>query len=265
MSEFSRNANRLLQSDFFDYFSDLKMFLSYIEETEIIIGYINECGGYTDIADEVKSVIKDSNVIFVTEIKRDEQTRIVYSVIKYICENYDSFPRGLLFSYSHSGSNKYNDMLKEWNNRFVKRLIDNIDNYLTKVGIRMGMDDNVVYNISGNQVNIAKDNATINAVQNNAGVDVSRLKELISAIRNELSADLSDEDKKDASECIDTIETELVSENPDEDKVKTGFKLLKRIDAGVKFSSACCSLLTFADKIHPFLGQIIPWFQSVIK
>jgi len=74
MSEFSRNANRLLQSDFFDYFSDLKMFLSYIEETEIIIGYINECGGYTDIADEVKSVIKDSNVIFVTEIKRDEQT-----------------------------------------------------------------------------------------------------------------------------------------------------------------------------------------------
>ncbi len=128
----------------------------------------------------------------------------------------------------------------------------------------MGMDDNVTYNIHGQQVNIANDNASINAVQNNYGIDTDQLKDLINSLREAIKPDLSLEDVKDVNECIDVIEDELTSAQPNEDRVKDKFKILSRIDAGAKFASACCSLLTFADKVHPFLNQIIPWFKSLI-
>lgn len=126
----------------------------------------------------------------------------------------------------------------------------------------MGLDNNVTYNINGNQVNIANDSATINATQNN-GIETDKLKELISEMRTSLSADLSDDDKQTALESIDAIETELQSESPNETTVKTHFKLLRKIDNSVKFASACCSILTFANKFYPFLDQIAMLFQGL--
>ena len=80
-----------------------------------------------------------------------------------------------------------------------------------------------------------------------------------------LSPHLSSEDKADAEESIDIIEAELSSGSPDEQKVKSQFKLLKRLDVGVKFTSACCSLLTFADKVFPFLAEVAPFYQNLLK
>lgn len=129
----------------------------------------------------------------------------------------------------------------------------------------MGLDDKITYNINGNQVNFAKDNGTVNAVQNNNGIDANELHKLISAMKSELSPDLSDEDKADAEESIDIIETELESGKPDEQKVKSQFKLLGRIDAGVKFASAVAALLTFADKVYPFLADVAPFYLNLLK
>lgn len=127
----------------------------------------------------------------------------------------------------------------------------------------MGFDNNVTYNINGTQVNIANDEATINATQN-IGANADELQKLIIALRNEIRNDMPDNDKNDVNECIDVIESELMSGNPNEQTVKSQFKILKRIDGGVKFASACCSLLTFADKIYPFLGEIATWFTNII-
>ena len=129
----------------------------------------------------------------------------------------------------------------------------------------MGLDDKITYNINGNQVNFAKDNGTVNAVQNNNGIDANELHKLISAMKSELSPDLSDEDKADAEESIDIIETELESGKPDEQKVRSQFKLLSRIDSGVKFASAVASLLTFADKVFPFLADVAPFYMNLLK
>lgn len=129
----------------------------------------------------------------------------------------------------------------------------------------MGMDDNVIYNINGQQVNIANDNANITAIQHNNGIDVNELHKLVEAMKAELSPSLSPEDKADAEESIDIIESELSSGGPDEQKVKSQFKLLKRLDVGVKFASACCSLLTFADKVFPFLAEVAPFYQNLLK
>ena len=127
----------------------------------------------------------------------------------------------------------------------------------------MGLDNNITYNINGTQVNIANDDSTLNATQN-IGINADELKKLITALRSEIRDDISEDDRNDANECINVIENELMSGNPNEQTVKSQFKLLKRIDCGVKFVSSCCSLLSFVDKIYPFLEEVKTLFTGFI-
>ena len=260
MSSFNSISNRLMKADYYDYMDVLKKFCIYIESTELIMNYIYSCGGYIDdMENKVDEIIKNSNMQFQFSIDNSEEISEVYSVIKVLSvRDYSEPPYGLLLSYS--SSRKLSDCLDTFNHRVVLILINHIDDYLKRIGIEMGMDENVTYNINGQQVNIANDNASITAVQNNNGIDADELHKLIEIMKAELNPSLPDEDKVDAEESIEIIEAELKSGKPDEEKVMTHFKLLKRIDTGVKFLSACASLLTFADKIYPFLGQITSWF-----
>ncbi len=264
MSKFNSISNRLLQSTYDNYLDDLRRFCNYIEANELIMEYINSCGGYNS---EMESLLdeclhKGGKIKF--SLNEDAETSEIYSYIKTICNSeYKSLPPGIIIPYS--SSNKFADMLKEFNHCVILALINHISDYLKKVGIEMGMDDNVTYNINGQQVNIANDNANLTAIQNNNGVNSDELHKLIEVMKSELNPNLSPEDKADAEESIEIIESELNSGNPDEQKVKSQFKLLKRLDVGVKFASACCSLLTFADKMFPFLAEVAPFYQNLIK
>lgn len=262
MSSFNSISNRLMQAAYDDYLDVLKRFFAYIEENALLMEYINSCGGFDpQLEDAVNEVIKNYNTVFKFSLDEEKEVSEVYSVIKIVSKK-EKIPPGLIMNYC-SSSRSFADKLKEFNHRVVMILINHIDDYLKKVGIEMGMDENVVYNINGQQVNIANDSATITATQNNYGIDAGQLKDLISSMREAISPELSSEDTQDINECIDVIEGELSSAQPNEERVKDKFKILSRIDAGAKFASACCSLLTFADKVHPFLEQIIPWFQSL--
>lgn len=48
----------------------------------------------------------------------------------------------------YSSSDKIQDKIKGFNNRFVMVLLRHIERYLTKVGIDMGLDDKIVYNVT---------------------------------------------------------------------------------------------------------------------
>ncbi|MBD5113247.1 MAG: hypothetical protein HDT42_12075 [Ruminococcaceae bacterium] len=262
ISDFNTISTRLLQSDYDEYIGVLKRFLNFIESTEIVNDFIQDCGGYcADIEESFNEVCQSFEPTrFNFSIGTEEETSEIYSLVKLLCENnFQHPPLELLTAYSYA--KKYNDMVKDFNHKVIFVLVGHIENYLKKVGIDMGLDSNITYNINGNQVNVANDNATINATQNN-GIDAAELKKLFDSMRNSLSEELSEEDKKDAEECIDIIEQELQSNNPNEETVKTRFKLLKRIDCSVKFLSACASVATFANRFYPFLDQIALMFQG---
>lgn len=264
MSKFNSVSNRLLQSSYGNYLDDLRRFCNYIEANELIMEYIDSCGGFNSEMESLLDECLHQGGKIQFSIDEDEETLQIYSYIKTICDrDYTSLPPGIILPYS--SSNKFADMLQEFNHCVVLALINHISDYLKKVGIEMGMDDNVTYNINGQQVNIANDNANITAIQNNNGIDVNELHKLVEAMKAGLSPHLSSEDKADAEESIDIIKAELSSGSPDEQKVKSQFKLLKRLDVGVKFASACCSLLTFADKVFPFLAEVAPFYQNLLK
>lgn len=261
MSSFHNKANRLLQSSYPDYQNELRKFINYLDSNIMIKAYIDSCGGYNEnIKDAVNIVCNYSDKNFDLGNTTEEEVQNIYSILKYISQNYNDTPMGILMAYYVSKN--LTDNIKNFNNRVVRILILNIDEYLTGVGIDMGLDKNIVYNVNGKQVNIANDNAAINAVQNNNnGINTNELKGLISAMRESLNKDLPAEDIDEANKSIDIIENEIVSGNPDEEKVRTHFKLLKRIDTGVKFASACCTLINMANKIYPFLDKVSALFQ----
>ena len=266
MTEFVAISNRVMKSSYYEYANDLRRFCNYIEGNKLLMEFLNSCGGFDPKWEQIlDDYILQHGSVFNFSLDDKEETSEIFSLIKAICnKNYQMLPPAIYSSYSPS--NKFSDMIGEFNHRVILVLINHINEYLKKVGIEMGMDDNVTVNITGSkQVNFAKDNASITAIQNNNGIDANELHKLIEAMKANLNPDLSSEDRADAEESIDIIESELGSGNPDEQKVKSQFKLLKRLDVGIKFANSCCSLLTFADKVFPFLAEVAPFYQNLLK
>lgn len=259
MSDYEAWSNRLLQTDYNEYISTLKKYINFLESTDIIKEYIDNCGGYNDQIKDIFHSALNNRHIFDLGDSEMEETSFIFSMLKYMSTNFQNVPYGILLRYSSAKS--FNDKISVFNHRVVNVLILNISKYLKKEGIKMGMDDNttfVINNQSG-QVNVANDNATINATQNN-GIKAEDVTQLIDAMRAALAEDISDDDRETANDSMDIIQDELLSEQPNEKNVKSHFKILRKIDSGVKFASACCALLTFADKVYPFLGQLTALF-----
>lgn len=253
-----------MQTDWNDYDNNARKFIEFIDSNELISQFIESCGVCNyNMSDEFQEILSSPGRYTFSIGKTDEEETVtIYSILKYMATEYKGHPWRAMQGYTNSS--KFADMVSAFNQRVVILLIGHITRFLTKIGIDMGIDENVTYNINNSgQVNIANDNSTINAVQNNNGINADELKNLIASMRENLDSGLSVEDKSEANECIDSIEAELLSSQPNETSVKDKFRLLKRIDTSVKFTSACCSLLTFADKVYPFISQIVPWFQSI--
>jgi hypothetical protein len=159
-----------------------------------------------------------------------------------------------MFTVGFSSSNSIQENLKKFNERILLVLINHIEEYLRKIEIDMGMDENTKFTITVNngQVNLATDYSIINAVQNN-GISADELQRLLSDIRSNLS-NLSDEDKESVSDCLEVIEAESTSNNPKKSFLKTALNTLKGINGSVQFAAA---VTTLAEFVMPLLGVVV--------
>lgn len=247
--EFNSISNRLLQADFGDYLNILKKFILFIENTTIIRDYIVSCGECAQNLDEEFAEVRSGygRVIFSTGETDEEEVRDVYAILKYITEK--DILVHLSVAEGYSSSNKYVDRIKGFNNRFVMILIRHIESYLTKVGIDMGLDEKIVYNVTvrDGQAIIASDNAVVNAT-NAVSVNSEDLLKLIEAVRD-CSASLSPEDQASAQESLEVIEAEASSDKPKKSMLKTAIAVLKGIKGTVEFATAAAALIEFVQMI----------------
>lgn len=244
-------ASRFMKVDFHDYDSVLEKFLAHLENVEIISDYIMDCGQPTyDIRKEVETVMQSYGRLYF-ELGNNEQQEVanIYHILKFCYENEIKIPSTIARSYS--SSNKYQEMTKTFNERVVYVLIRYIETYLTKIGYDMGMDEHVKYSITVNngQVNLATDNATINAIQNN-GIDIQQLKILLDAVRRETISKLSQDDAEAAEECLEVIETELTQPKPPRKSLlKTALTGLRAIKGTAEFGAAVSVLVQFIQTV----------------
>ncbi len=197
--DFNSISSRMMRVAFDEYNMVLKKFIDYIDNNEIIKNYINL--GYTpefDVEKEWNLVVHKEGYMFDFGPSTEQESYQIYTVLRYILDNIKAPHFSFLSIY---GESKWQDNVEEFNSRVLLVLIGNIEDYLTKVGIDMGLDENIVWNVNGGQVNVASGNATINATQNN-GVNGKELDDIIKGIIE----NLTDLKKEDADEIVDVIE-----------------------------------------------------------
>lgn len=85
-------------------------------------------------------------------------------------------------------------------------------------------DGRIIFNLNGGQFNLAKDNATINATQNN-GANASELDSIIKGIIENLSV-LKDEDAESIKDVVDMVKGELAKSEPKVCRLRSCVSLL---------------------------------------
>lgn len=123
----------------------------------------------------------------------------------------------------HTGnSTKYQDIVKGSADRVVLPFVNHIESYLTDIAIDMGFDEETKYVIIINvgQVNMAKDQATINTTQFNT-IDTGELDRLVQSISLLTTDAVPYEEKEIIKDNIEVIQEELKKEIPKKGFVKT--------------------------------------------
>lgn len=243
--DFNSISNRLMQAAFEDYTSVLTKFITFIRSNELIYDYIVDCGTCEQDLDKEFQEVKSSygRSIFSVGSTDEEEVRDVYAILSYIVDNNLEIYYSIAMGYSHDRS--YQSKVKGFNERLVMILIRHIECYLTKIGIDMGLDEKTTYTITvqQGQVNIASDNATINAT-NYFGVDEAKLAELIEAIRVK-SSEIIGEEREMLDGNLEVIEEEMKSQKPKKGFIKSAIAWLKGLKCSVELASAITSLITF--------------------
>ena len=247
--DFNSISNRLLQADFNDHSGVLNRFVAFIKTTPVIYDFVLDCGTCNQNLDEEINEVSNSYgcCIFSLGDTNEEEVCNVFAILEYITEKNISVCFGIGGAYTTSS--KYQDRVKAFNDRVIMVLVRHIENYLTKVGIDMGIDDKVTYSItvSNGQVNIANDSATITAT-NNVGLDIDQLERLISKVRN-TSTGLSNSDTEVLSDSLEAIEDQVKSKKPKKGVIKTAITALNALKGTVEFAAAIAALIQFVQSI----------------
>lgn len=229
--EFNSMANRLLRSSYEEFNHTLRRFLGYIDNIELIKGYVQSCT--RDNFDIIKE-INNNNVRGIIDLGNtdEEEVYTVYNTLLYIAENgFNYFTIGRRYS----GKKSYNEVIKDFNDKFSYILIIHISGYLTKIGIEMGIDEEVNYMITNNggQVNISRETSTLNAVQN-IGTKSDELINLVEEINRLLMvSEISDEQREIIGESVESIHNQLQEANPKKGLIKTCITGLKTAVLGI--------------------------------
>jgi hypothetical protein len=251
--DFNSVASRLLKADWQEYNSIMAKFLAFVEKKEVIWDYVSDCGSATfDVEAEIAEVARSyGRSYFELGDTSEEENANIYHILRYAIDSKTEIARTIAMSYV-SGSNKWQDMIKGFNERVVMVLIRNIEGYLTKVGIDMGIDDTIRYNITVNngQVNLASDNAVINATVNN-GLNQAELKSLLDKVLEESKTNLSDDDQISVQESIEVVGQELLQDNPKKTILRKVLLGLQAINGTAQFAAAVVALIQF---VTPLIG-----------
>jgi len=241
-----------MKAEFEDYGGVLKKFLRFILDCPVICAYLDDCGAstITDMEADVKQVASSyGDYIFSTGETPAEENANILATLRFIADN-NVDVRTYTMGYSHGKT--YNEKVKGFNERFVLIMIRNIEGYLTKMGIDMGLDESVRYNITvhNGQVNLASDNAVINATVNN-GINQTELQTLMDKVVSTSKLDMSVDDQTTVLESAEVILNELQQDKPKKSVVRGIVTTLQGIKGTTEFAAAVTVLAQF---IQPLIG-----------
>lgn len=252
---FNHESNTLLRSNWEESPIPFKRFLDRIEGENVIKEYLDNCvDNHTpkgfDAVEDVRAVANDFGTTFVTfSTIPEEESAEVYLILKEAVAQ--SIQGRSHFYYGFAHGTKYVDMYKGFLDKVVRRLIANIAEYLTTIGIEMGLEggDSVTNNISGSihniQLNQSTGNSTINATQKN-GISSSELSALLDAVISAAKAEIDDpETIEDVRDNVDIVRAQMESDKPKRGILKSALSFLGAVNGGTQFTAAVVQIIEF--------------------
>ncbi|HFZ4685919.1 TPA: hypothetical protein ACIKRJ_001306 [Enterococcus faecalis] len=232
--KFRQLASRVLNAHYSEVNSIIKMFVEYIDSTPVIYEYIQDVFvEYPNLEDEIKQVSESYGRLILTTGKTPEQeVSSVYQILKYISENLST--NTTFLGWGYTSSRAYQDMVKEFGNRVVMPFVDQVNVYLSDIATDMGYDEERKYmiHVSGGQaqVNISKDNSTINANQN-VQINQSKVDDLISDLKSNIEKELVDNEpiKDVLLSQLALIESQQTESEPQKNVLKTAFETMQSL------------------------------------
>lgn len=243
-------SNRTIHAHFQEVDSIIHMFIDYIHNNSLILSYINSISIEDfDVAKETQEVLSSyGRAIFYTGSSAEEEIAYTYKILKHLSEQEIRIVN-IAGGYAHS--TKYQDMVKGFGERVVLPFVNHIETYLTDIAIDMGFDEEEKYMISinGGQVNIAKDQATINATQYN-GINASELEKLIQCVKSSMTDSITLDVREIINDNIEVLGEELRKENPKKGFIKTAISglqgIIPKVVESIELTAAITSIIQFA-------------------
>lgn len=253
IKEFLTASSRILCAGYEIYACELGKFIRFLNTHDLIFDYIMSCGEPEyDVEQEVETVCNSyGRSIFSLGTTDENEVANIYAVIQYLAENnYD----GCNFVYfGYSNSRKYQDKVNAFGDKFVKILITHIENYLRRICIQMGMDEEKKMTIkiensslTNSQVNL--DSNSNSVVVNKTTCDIEQLRQLLNSLIA-AAQELNSDDRKMVAECVEVIET-IKEEKPKKNIIKMAVNALKGIAGTAEFATTVVA-------IAEFIGQYI--------
>lgn len=249
--DFRTISSRTLTSNFQMFDANLKRLINFIDNNEIIKNYIDSCISEDDgfkIEDDVNQVCGSYNHIFDSYISEQQEVSYIYQILKYIVDNNKDCRA---YTIAYSTSRQYQDKLKGFCDNVVEPLVNHIDSNYERIFIEMGYDEDskCVITINGDQVNIAKDNAFINARQTN----YNEIDKLVANIRQNIGKIEDKEIRQDIIDNVEGIQEELSKRDVKKGRIKSFISslqiILPKIGNIIEVSAAVTELITFVHSI----------------
>ena len=254
--DFRTIANRTINSDFDVFDGNLKRLINYIDKNTIISQFINSCKDKEEDFNIEEDVEKVSNgygeYYFDSYIDEKTEVSYTYQILKYITKNNITFRQ---YTYPYSTSNKYQDKVKGFNDKFILPFVNAINGNFERICVEMGLDEENKYNITinGEQVNIAKDNSIIYANQYNN----SDLNEMITKLKDILEKNnIKEEIKNEIMDNAEGILEEVNSGKPRKGRIRSFVEGLKQsaklVPTVVEVGANIATIISF---VQPLINQ----------
>ena len=232
----------------------IKIFIDYIDHTEVISDYVKSVLVIEDdLENDLKAIAGSyGEQTLAKGTSSEEEVSNIYQVLKYISEHGD-FQTSTL-GWGYTTSNNYQDMVKNFGDRIVLPFASQINEYLMDIATDMGYDEENKFMITVNggvaQVNIATDDATNNAVQNNN----QKLEEIIVAIK--AMAEDNGVNTQPILENLAVIQSEVAKENPQKEVVQRALSSMKSLASAIpKATTFIESLVKMSEFLAPLLNR----------
>lgn len=244
-------SRRLSYTDYEHCASNLRRFMKFIDENELIKEFIVK---YNTCRYDIKKIVNERHDFFSfkTSDDKNEEISMAYQMLQYAIENLEGDYSILYGRGFYSGGKTFNDQIRKFNEDIVDPLIEYIKQYLEEV-YRNKLEQERGNNVLGTG-NFTFNNS--NFVVNNGNVD------------GNLSANvtvMNDDIQKEIEELLESIKEEVISK--DLDTKEEVFELISEIDENIKSNqkpkkSILTALKTLCEGAIPLATKLLEIFYK---